>query len=237
MTENGSRQARYAIYFSPRPGTALYELGSQWLGRDAVDGRALTPPWLGNGLVQEHWKAATESPRRYGFHATLKPPFRLAEGVTCERLLAAVRLLAGQIRRFVAPPLQVTPLGRFLALTLSEPSSELSQLAADCVSEFDCFRAPATETELRSRLHDAMTETERAHLYRWGYPYVFDTWKFHMSLTGSLPKEMLPPFERHLAAEFACVCGQPIPVDSICLFHEPAPGLPLRLIAHADLRS
>jgi putative phosphonate metabolism protein len=236
MSDNGSRQARYAIYFSPRPGTALYQLGSQWLGRDAFDGRILAPQ-LSDGPVGENWEAATESPRRYGFHATLKPPFRLAEEVTCEALLIALREFAGRSRRFEAPPLQVTPLGRFVALTLSEPSSEFSQLAADCVREFDRFRAPATEAELAARLHDSMTETERAHVHRWGYPYVFDTWKFHMSLTGSLRKEMLPPFEDHLAAAFAGVCRHPFAVDSICVFHEPAPGLPLRLIEQVDLRS
>lgn len=237
MSDNGNCQARYAIYFSPRPGTALHERGSRWLGRDAVDGRALAPPiWNGDPLG-ESWEAATESPRRYGFHATLKPPFRLAEGVTCERLLTAVATFAGRLRSFVAPPLQVSRLGRFLALTLSESSPEFSQLAADCVSEFDALRAPATQAEIRSRLHGSMTETERAHLHRWGYPYVFDTWRFHMSLTGSLPGEMLDPFARHLAAEFAGVCGEPVPVDSISVFHEPAPGQPLRVIAQLDLRS
>jgi len=236
MTESGNLISRYAIYFSQKQECDLFRLGSQWLGRNAIVGENLDPA-LSNGLSREEWRTATDSPRRYGFHATLKPPFRLVQGTTYDELRSAVHNFAANYRSFEAPPLTVGTLGRFIALTLSEPSAEFSDLAAACVRTFHRFRAPATEEELAIRLRDTMNDQEREYLLRWGYPYVLDTWKFHMSLTGSLPKEKLSPLEKVLTQRFAPVCRQGFPVDSICIFREPAPGNPFRLIERADLRS
>ena len=72
---------RHAIYFAPPPGTIFHDLGSRWIGRDAFTGEACEQPDLaGIGVV-------TGDPRRYGFHATLKPPFALRETVNAEALL------------------------------------------------------------------------------------------------------------------------------------------------------
>jgi hypothetical protein len=211
-------------------------LGSHWLGRDAITGESLDPA-LSNGLSSDLWREATESPRRYGFHATLKPPFRLAEGFRLEDLQAALHTFAAMRTRFDAPPLEVGTLGHFLALTLAEPSNQFVRLAGDCVSEFDRFRAQPTEEELERRLHDRLSSREREHVLRWGYPYVFDTWKFHMSLTGSLSADRLSPLEEHLRARFCAVSRRALPVDSICIFHEPFPGAPFSVVDRANLRS
>ncbi len=236
MLEQNGSTSRYGIYFAPAPGALLHELGSRWLGRDAITGESLDPELRAN-LTHDFWCHATLSPRRYGFHATLKPPFRLAESACFEDLQSALHKFAAAHSAFIAPPLAVNGLGRFLALTLMEPCEQFANLAADCVSEFDRFRAPATEEELAQRLHDKLSLREREHVLRWGYPYVFDTWKFHMSLTGSLPAHHLPPLEQHLSERFCAVSRQPLPVDAICIFHEPHPGAPFRIVERATLRS
>lgn len=236
MTSANGNTSRYAIYFSPRPGVLLHALGSQWLGRDAITGKELDPD-LPVSLTRDEWLRATDSPRRYGLHATLKPPFRLAEGMAFEDLQAALRDFAAGHRRFEIASLRIAQLGRFLALVLTEPSEIFSALAADSVGEFDRFRASAREEDLSRRLRDSLSAREREHVLRWGYPYVFDTWKFHISLTGPLPPEWLPPLETHLTARFADACEQPFVVDSVCIFHEPYPGAPFHLVDRADLRS
>jgi putative phosphonate metabolism protein len=236
MSSLDANSSRYGIYFSPKPGAPLHTLGSQWLGRDAVTGEDLDPD-LPESLTRDEWLRATASPRRYGFHATLKPPFRFTEGVKFEDLQSAFRDFAASHQSFEGPLLCIAPLGRFLALIPAEPSEALSALAADSVSDFEPFRAPATEVELSQRLSDSLSPREREHVLRWGYPYVFDTWKFHMSLTGSLPPESLPPLELRLRERFAHVCEQPFRIDSICIFHEPYPGAPFHLVDRADLRS
>lgn len=236
MSQIDNQTSRYAIYLCPRLQSPLYSLGSCWLGRDAFTGESLDPA-LSNGLSAEDWSSATDSPRRYGFHATLKPPFRLAEGMVYKDLLAAVCAFAKQHEPFETGALHVSTLGRFLAITLSHPSAELSDLAAACVREFDRFRALQTQQELSRRLKGSLSDREREHVQRWGYPYVFDTWKFHMSLTGSLPAAELPRFQKILTERFASVCDSPMLVDSICIFHEASPGSPFQLIDRCDLRA
>ena len=235
MPECCGSTSRFAIYFCPSQDSVLFQLGSQWLGRDAVSGKVLDPG-LPRGLAHPDWLRATQSPRRYGFHATLKPPFRLVEGANSEDLRSAVRAFAAAHDAFEAPSLHVGTLGSFLALVLTDACQAFVEFAGACVRQFDSFRAPATEDEIANRLHDKMPEREREHVRRWGYPYVFDTWKFHMSLTGSLPKESLPPLEKILTQRFSSACGQPVLVNSICIFHEPAPGSPLHLFERANLR-
>jgi len=228
--------SRYAIYFCPSPSAPLYAQGIRWLGRDAATGAEFDPD-LPDHIPYEEWLGTTESPRRYGFHATLKPPFRLAKGATYEYLQATLHEVAERHDSFCAPPLRIETLGRFLALTLSASCEEFHNLAAECVREFDRFRLPSTEAELARRMRDSLSPLEREHLLRWGYPYVLDTWKFHMSLTGSLPPEALPPLEQYLRQRFASACANTLLVNSVCIFHESHPGAPFQLLDRISLRS
>ena len=93
------------------PEGTLAEFGACWLGWDIARGcavRQVDSPGLNE---------VTETPRKYGFHGTLKPPFRLADGASAEDLHGALSDLA-----FTVPParcdgLELTVLGSFLALT------------------------------------------------------------------------------------------------------------------------
>jgi hypothetical protein len=197
---------------------------------------AMLDPSLPDDIRHEDWLRATDSPRRYGFHATLKPPFRLVDNASFEDLQVALHDFAKSHSSFYAPPLAVGLLGRFLALTLSEPSEEFSNLAADSVRHFDPFRAPATDQETTQRLRSLLSQSERAHVVQWGYPYVFDTWKFHMSLTSSMHPKSLARFESYLRSRFESVSEHPLLVDSVCIFHEPHPGGPFHLLDRASMR-
>jgi len=225
---------RYAIYFTPEERTPLYEMGSRWLGRDAVSGLAVAPG-LPNGIGLHEWREATASPRRYGFHATLKPPFSLAADRDVEQLRVSLRTFAAGHKAYFLPRLMVAALGRFLALIPSEPYPDLCQLAADCVWDFEDFRAPASAKDLSRRRHPNMSERELEHLARWGYPYVLDTWKFHMTLTGSIEQELRHNLHQYLRQLFATQCETPLPVTSICLFAEREPNSDFFLIERAAL--
>jgi putative phosphonate metabolism protein len=226
--------SRYAIYFAPAESSLLDRLGSHWLGRDARTGETMTTE-LPASISLETWQAATDSPRRYGFHATLKPPFKLVKGMRAEDLKDALAKLAETQQAFSLPRLSLGTLGRFLALVLSTPSPALHDLAASCVRELDAFREPPDAVEIAKRMHPSLTKNEQQNLIAWGYPYVLDTWKFHMSLTSSLKPEDLELFREHLARRFSEVCEQPLLCDSICLFEEPAPNHPLLLIERYPL--
>jgi hypothetical protein len=147
-----------------------------------------------------------------------------------------IREFAASRHAFDAPPLQVGALSRFLALTLSEPCPAFVELAEACVREFDGFRRPPGEQELARRRKAQLSPAQLAHLARWGYPYVMEEWRFHMTLTGSLEAAVFSELRPRLEDLFAPHCREPLRVDSICLFEQPDEGEPFRAIERFPLR-
>jgi 2'-5' RNA ligase len=128
----------------------------------------------------------TQEPRRYGFHGTLKAPFHLAEGTSEEELIERLAQFAAERHCFRLKGVDVRAIGNFLALTSGEPNAELQDLARDCVTCFDHFRAPLGESDLARRLATPLTPRQRELLEAWGYAYVMEEFRFHMTLTSSL---------------------------------------------------
>ena len=69
-----------------------------------------------------------------------------------------------------------------------------------------------------------MNAAERQNLVQWGYPYVFDEFRFHMTLTGRVPAERHDAVETVLLDQFAEFHGRPLPVTGLALFREPSRG-------------
>ena len=206
---------RYALYWAPQEGSALARLGGAWLGLGEGSTDAGPPPPI-PGFDASQIHKLTAEPRRYGLHATLKPPFALAEGTDLSSLRQA--------------------LAAFTASQASVMLPALDALAADCVTRFDRFRAPPRPAELARRRAAALSPVEESHLLRWGYPYVLDHFRFHVTLTGPLdPAEaerLMPPLIR----VFEPVTRAPVTLADIALFHEPAPGAPFRLVERFALQ-
>ncbi|UTP38490.1 DUF1045 domain-containing protein [Phenylobacterium sp. LH3H17] len=180
---------RYAIYYAPAAGDDLWRKASAWLGRDAYTGQVLARPALADldGLDLD---ALTADPRDYGFHATLKAPFELADGVSETELLDFAARFAAARAPFEAA-IAPAALGRFLAFREQEPSTGIAALHGDCVRAFDPFRAPLGELDLARRRKAPLTPEQDARLVAWGYPYVFEDFRFHMTLTGQVRDEDL----------------------------------------------
>ncbi|MGQ3281168.1 MAG: DUF1045 domain-containing protein, partial [Shinella sp.] len=70
---------RYALYFTPSASDPLTLSAQRWLGRNAFTGATLAQLSV-QGFDAATLAGLTADPRRYGFHATLKAPFSLAEG-------------------------------------------------------------------------------------------------------------------------------------------------------------
>jgi len=212
---------RYAIYFAPRASSALWQKGCRWLGRDPVSGAELDQPVV-PGMDAAAVHELTASPRRYGFHATFKPPFRLISGSDQDVFFDAVEDFAKQGKPFQLPGLKVGRLGSFLALQVEASCKDLQALAANCVREFDGFRAAETPEE-RVRRAEGLDARQRTYLARWGYPYVFDQWRFHMTLTNPIQDPQLSILEPFLNDWFASVLDEPAWVQDLCVYVEPEP--------------
>jgi len=216
---------RAAIYAAPPPGDPLWAFGSRTIGYDAATGaRPSAPPPL--GLTPERWEALTAEPRRYGFHATLKAPFRFSAEANLERLSGALRRFCEHARPVPPFPLEVRPIGEFLALVPVSAPDDLALLAASAVTCFDGFRAPLSQAERERRLAAKLSARQIEHLDRWGYPYVLEDFRFHMSLTGKVPDPILREELRAALAEGfrRDTGGAPFGLDALVLFVETTAG-------------
>lgn len=220
---------RVAAYYAPAPHDPLFTAGAAWLGRDPERGTPVPQPDIPD-LAE-----VTAEPRVYGFHATLKPPMCLAPGCQWSDVLTAATELADCTAPFALPRLAIADLFGFLALRETVPCPSLQALADASVAYLDRFRAAPSEAELARRRRADLTARQDEMLLRWGYPYVFDTWFFHMTLTRRLDAEkkrrVLPAAEAH----FARALATPPLVADLCLFVQPAPGEPFVIAARLPL--
>jgi putative phosphonate metabolism protein len=222
--------ARVAVYYVPQPDDPLFAAATAWLGREPVGNTPVPQPDLPDNA------AITAEPRLYGFHATLKPPMRLASGRQWNDVLRAAQALADRTAPFALPPLAVSDIFGFLALRETTPCPALQALADACVAELDPFRAPPSDAELSRRRRAPLTPLQDAMLVRWGYPYVFETWFFHMTLTRRLSAAEKAVYQPAAERYFAPAIATPRHVCDICLFVQPASGEPFVIAERLKLR-
>ena len=225
--------ARYAIYAAPERDTRLWHFGCRVLGRDAETGETIEQI-VPKGFTPEEWSDITASPRRYGFHATLKAPFVLAEGRSEGELFDAVRTFARRHEPVENVPLVPDLSGGFVLLTPERPDERLNIFAEACVQYFEPFRAPLTDEDRARRKN--LTERQAGYLERFGYPYVFEDFQFHLTLAGPLPEGRTAEVHAALAEAAAqALKGETLSVRSVCLFFEPGHGELARLVLRAPL--
>ena len=215
---------RYAIYFTPDRSSELARFANAWINDEpgaSVFGDQV--PW--SGLIDpDYRRSVTSAPRTYGFHATLKPPFFLAQGKELADLETAVAEFAAARPRILLPNLQLDILGDFLALCLPGPVEDLDRLAADAVRSLDAFRRPASEEELALRRGVGLTERQEALLVEWGYPYVMEEFRFHMTLSTRLDETGQSRLLSILKPIVAPLIEKPITIEAISLVEQPEPG-------------
>ena len=223
-------EGRVGVYYCPREDDPLFVAGAAWLGRNPATDAAVGQPALPG--IEE----LTAEASGYGFHATLKPPMRLADGCSWDGLVAATRELARRIAPFELPRLAVMNLHGFLALRETVASPPLQALADACVVELDAFRAPPSEVELTRRRRARLTDAQEAMLVRFGYPYVLETWFFHMTLTRRLSADEHETWRGAAERFFAAAVGEKRIVTDVCLFTQTGLGGPFSIRERVALR-
>ena len=218
---------RYAVYVAPAADSALWRFGSAVLGYDAESGAdisQLVPP----GTACERFRELTTDPRVYGFHATIKAPFRLAPGEGEERLRAAFDRFAASRRQFQLPRLVPRAIGgrsgegAFIALVEAQPTPALAALERATVEAFEPFRANLSSADYARRQPHRLTSQQRAYLDRYGYPYVFEEFRFHMTLTNRVPEGEVEQVLGGLTGLYQeMVPAGPVMVDQLALCRQP----------------
>lgn len=216
--------ARYALYYAPRASEPLAVFARNWLGWDPETGTPRSTP------AQFH--KITAEPRRYGFHGTLKAPFALAEEATERDLLAAVGSFATTRAPFDLPRIVLGDIGGFLALMPPERVEMLHDLADACVATFDAFRRPADAKELAKRRRAPLSARQEELLGLYGYPYVLDQFRFHLTLTGRLADaNQRAHVSAILSEKLMSLLGQPVPVRDLSLFRQADRTVPFTVMA------
>lgn len=226
---------RYAIYFVPSADSALYRFGAGLLGYDAFTGKA--QPFADGIEAQfDDWKQLTVDPHKYGFHATLKAPISLASGKTEKELVSAIEAFVATPRAIPVITPVVRAIGSFIAVVPGAPSTDLQTFAADCVTTFDEFRAALTPEDRARRNVAALTPQQIAYLDRWGYHYVFEEFRFHMTLTSSLPPERRDSVLEVLQKRFADLALESAAVDRVALLRQSDAASQFTVIGHWELK-
>ncbi|WP_430473390.1 DUF1045 domain-containing protein [Thalassospira lucentensis] len=225
---------RYAIYFAPNPQSALGQFGDAWLGRDCISGADVARLNV-DGLDPGEIATATTSPVRYGFHGTLKPPFALRPGYSRSDLEAAINACCAKIAPVLCGPLTLKAIGRFLALVPTDPVAPSGDLAASLVRGLDGFREPEDEAAMNKRRAVGLTDRQEAYLTQWGYPYVMEEFRFHLTLTNKLETDQVCRFENALKPVVGPLCKDPFAIADVCLFGDPGGGKPFRLLSRFAL--
>jgi putative phosphonate metabolism protein len=214
---------RVALYYAPEADDPLWTRGCAWLGRDPETGSELPQPDI-DGIA-----AQVTEPRRYGFHATLKPPMQLT--APFDQFLREVKRFCREQKPFAMPRLDVTLLGRFIALCPSSASAELQAFADACVVSLDAYRRPE-DAAAQAKRAAGRTDPQRRNIAKWGYPFVMEDWRFHMTLSNpTADGQLMEAAQRHFSEALALPRG----VASVAVFVEPAKGEPFQLLERIPL--
>jgi len=216
---------RYAIYFCPSPASALGALGRDWLGADKA------PNGI-PGIPLTRWNWLLADVRRYGWHATLRSPFTLSPDVELPDLLLAIANVAHSFSP-KSIPLRLSRLGGFLALRPVSDIPEVSALAAACTEAVQPLRLPLIEPEYERRAR-GLDAIETHYLQRYGYPYVFERYRFHMTLSAPATVEEEHALQRWLALRAAALPAAR--VDALALCVEREPGANFEVVERISLR-
>ena len=230
--------SRYAIYAVPDPASLLFLRASRWLGWDSVAAAAAQFPQrheLDNPESLDI-ELITRTPRKYGFHGTVKPPMRLAEGHDEAMLIAKAGKLASTLAPVTIPSMEIAVMGRFIALMPAKPNAGLAALASSVVTGLDELRRPADDTEMETRRASGLSARQEELLREWGYPYVLDEFRFHMTLSGRQDPDEVPMVQAMLAQWIGPFVAEPLFIERLAIMGEAKDGQ-FRLITWLPLGS
>ena len=219
--------SRYAIYYIPEQ--PLFQLGSDWLGWNSLTGREIP--------LSDDQRGITKRPRKYGFHATIKPPFVLSPDHTQDDLKTEFKSFCQSTSPATGGNLTISRLGRFLAITQDHQASDVTALAAAAVTHFDKFRARLSEDAIAKRRQSKLYPQQNMLMLRWGYPYVMQEFKFHMTLTGPLKNTDIDSTDHRANAVFHDHLGKPLGINALALLGEDENSGHFHIIEHKALET
>ncbi|RUL63258.1 DUF1045 domain-containing protein [Dyella dinghuensis] len=211
---------RYAVYFCPAAESALGMFGREWFATTSIP-----------DITEQRFQALMADVRRYGWHATLGAPFELA-GHADEKTLHEKVVEVAQSSAPFDLLLRMDVLSGFLALRPDADETRVNVLAERCVRDLNPLRAPISKAAWDRRA-DGLDDVERSLFKEFGYPYVLERFRFHMTLSAPATEDeeqtlrdyLLPRMAEHLIAH----------IDALTICREKEPGANFEPIARIAL--
>ncbi len=223
---------RYAIYFTLPQTDPVYQTAIKWLGYDAYSGNKTNTDSKKLAKNRQYVSKAA----KYGFHATLKPPFRLSQDKSEEQLIDELENFASSITAFTCKPLKIKSMTHFIALAPKNSCDQLDAFAAQCLKHFEPFRAQLTREEYQKRNPVLLSERQLRYLEQWGYPYVEDEFRFHMTLTDSMMEDEIKKIKKKLKQYFKEVLGKPLQINQLHIFRQDSTCSNFQIISSHNLK-
>jgi hypothetical protein len=210
---------RYAVYFCPAAGSGLEAFGRKWLSTEDVP-----------RVASERLKTLTAKMRRYGWHATLCAPFSLTKHANYDDLRQRVVDIAKRFSPFEMP-LHLDRLGGFLALRPTGDETTIHALGDACIRELNVLRAPLTDDAWQRRA-SYLDDVELALYRQFGYPYVLERYRFHMTLSAPASDVEEEALREWLSPRLANLSAH---IDALTICGEKEPGTNFEAIARIAL--
>lgn len=211
MARKGNQVQRYALFYTP-PSGPFADFGAAWLGWDSATGQTVP------GAAPH-----TERPRKYGFHATIKAPFAPADGVTDQDIIDRVAAWCATRTPVGIGPLALVHQYGYVALRSDAPAARA--LAGGAVSILDDLRAPLSEAELIWRRRARLSPRQDRNLCNWGYPYVFEDYEFHMTLSGRVNAAQAEKLRSVLSSKLEKILPHNVLLNAVTVMGEDADGM------------
>ena len=227
---NRSGSARYAIYYTPQPGSPLAAFGRSWFGR-ANDGATLQA-FSTAGFTDSSTKISALPGRYTGLHALFHAPFALREDATLEGMRTRLINFAAHRKAVATGPLTLARAGRYLVLRPVEPEPALDWLAAQCINAFEGF---AAEPDEPGDEHRHLSPYQRLLLRSFGHPQVMSEYRFSITLAGPLDTAHLERVSQALWPVIEDICAEGVSVDGLSLFGDTSGRTPMRLLGRYKL--
>ncbi|WP_290919709.1 DUF1045 domain-containing protein [Halodesulfovibrio sp.] len=212
--------ARYAIYYTPPRNSLLESAGIHWLGRTPLRYGQI-PKDIPEGFFKQEYYQIIEAPRWYGFHGTIRAPFELAKNVTPEAFIKEISQICRNHAPFSFAGLSINCFGGFLALTPTAASPDLLKLHSDLTRRLDHLRPQLSRFDLKRHLDKKLSERQERLLRRFGYPFVLEEFKFHMTLTGTIEDRLRRSYKEKLESILNPYLTESIPVNEVTVFMQP----------------
>ena len=123
-----------------------------------------------------------------------------------------------------------------MALTLNSEIDELSRFALSCVEAFEPYREALSEADIKRRKLQALSGRQGALLLEYGYPYVADEFRFHLTLSGKL-SESDQDYENWIIGEYNRLITKTPVLDRLAIFTQADRQSPFVEIAEFHLAS